>query len=63
MKWKGLMEAGDPYYSAGLDPNSYKWEFRKPVPVHREVRRRVWTRDGPMQRVTFSPPPPRGAWS
>ena len=63
MKWKGLMEAGDPYYSPGLDPNSYKWEFRKPVPVHREVRRRVWTREGEAQRVTFSPPPPRGAWS
>jgi GT2 family glycosyltransferase/glycosyltransferase involved in cell wall biosynthesis len=56
MKWKGLMDAGDPYYSPGLETNSYKWEFRTPIPVHRDVRRRVWTRgQDDRQRVTIGP--------
>jgi hypothetical protein len=60
MKWKPLMDAGDPYYSPGLETNSYKWEYKMPIPVHRDVRRRVWTRaGGAKQRITFHPLPLR----
>jgi GT2 family glycosyltransferase len=58
MKWKNLMDAGDPYFSPGLSLMSYKWEIRRPLPCTRYVRRRIVTIDRTegRERVSFSRP-------
>lgn len=56
IKWKDYMKAGDPYYSPGLSLTSTKWELRRPLPIHVELRRRIATIDPAtgLMRVTTS---------
>jgi GT2 family glycosyltransferase len=44
VKWKAYMQEGDPYYSPGLSLTSKTWEFRKPLPLHVDVKRRLTLR-------------------
>lgn len=59
LKWKDLLEAGDPFYNPALSQTSTRWEIRVPLPLQADIRRRVVERDpaAGRERVGFSPAP------
>jgi GT2 family glycosyltransferase/glycosyltransferase involved in cell wall biosynthesis len=56
LKWKDLLDAGDPYYSPGLSLTSTHWAPRQPLHCSDAIRRRIVVRetDG-FERISFSP--------
>ncbi len=56
LKWKALLQAGDPYYNPGLSLTSTTWAWRQPLPCAFDLRRRIVKRaeDGRWS-VRFSP--------
>lgn len=57
LKWRELLEAGDPYYNPGLSLTSTTWSYRLPMPSAFEIRRRIASRDKANGRwlLSFSP--------
>ncbi len=56
VKWRELLDAGDPFYNRGLSLSSTRWEIRRPLPCSARIVRRVVERDraAARERVTFS---------
>lgn len=59
VKWKEMLEAGDPFYSPALSLRSTKWAIRLPIPCSADVRRRITTIDHARaaSRISFSAKP------
>ena len=45
MKWRNLLDAGDPFFHPSLSPWHPTWTLRSPLPVSFDIRRRVTRRE------------------
>lgn len=59
IRWKELLDAGDPYYNPGLSPASTAWDVRQPLRCSAEVQRRVAVIEGdpPRWSITYAAAP------
>ena len=54
IRWKDLLDAGDPYYNPGLSPASTGWDVRLPLRCTAEVHRRVAAIEGDPRRWSIA---------
>jgi GT2 family glycosyltransferase len=55
LKWKKVLDDGDPFYSPSLSYKSTRWALRRPLPCSYDIRRRVTRRDAATGRLRWMP--------
>jgi O-antigen biosynthesis protein len=53
LKWKKVLDDGDPFYSPSLSHKSTRWAPRRPLPCSHEIRRRVTRREAATGRLRW----------
>jgi hypothetical protein len=54
MKWRPMLEAGDPYYNPSLSLVSSNWSIADPLPLRQRLRRRIVDLDHASGRQSLS---------